>query len=148
MKPIYINNVCFFPEGRISEEQLIDFERESNFHFPKSYRDFLLKTNGGVPEMKCFVRVVDKHFSQELFLERFNSLDEIKQGYHYLHDNDLFIDSTPRLMPIGDTIGSQTICVSLEGHIYVWDCDFGATYQADSLADFLSQLRVYDEVLV
>jgi hypothetical protein len=35
---------------------------------------------------------------------------------------------------------------ALHGKIYVWDWDFRATYQADSLEEFLGQLREYQEV--
>ncbi|MFB9246324.1 SMI1/KNR4 family protein [Massilia antarctica] len=38
----------FTPNGRISEENVVDFEREIQFCVPEDYKKFLVDTNGGV----------------------------------------------------------------------------------------------------
>jgi SMI1 / KNR4 family (SUKH-1) len=128
--------------GGITENQITDFEVFSNFFFPKEYRNFLLETNGGIPAHKGIYRQVSEDWKERTTIETFFSLEQIKESYHFLYDEISYINAVPntRIMVIGETIGTTTACISLEGHIYLWDDDFGATFQAHSLINFFSQL--------
>jgi hypothetical protein len=71
-----------------------------------------------------------------------------------LNNFEYFVQAIPyaQLIPFGETLGNPVVCMAfspdsaLHGKIYVWDWDLRASYQADSLQEFLGQLREYQEV--
>jgi SMI1-KNR4 cell-wall len=138
----------------IREELLSLFEKEQQISLPAEYRIFLLTYNGGIPHLKGFIRVVDSDFEQDTYLEKLFTFERMSKLFVSLQNDSYFREALPnaRLIPIGETIGQTVICLAsstdpaLNGKIYVWDWDFGATYQAESLEEFLGQLRVFEEV--
>lgn len=86
-------------EFPVTEEQITSFESSHNIHFPKDYRAFLLKYNGGV--------AVPSFMPSGTMLERFQSLQDIEFGIKY----------HPREKEL-----RQNIARSLEGNGWAIDC--------------------------
>jgi len=133
-----------------------DFEKKFNLTFPKELENYYLQKESEKFEDITFVRIIDANFHQDNILEEIMPLSELIRVYIHLQDDSTFTKaiSNVKLLPFGECLGGSLLCMAsspdlkLHGKIYVWDWDFRATYQADSLADFLSQLRAYEEVLV
>ena len=105
--------------GKLSEEELHDFELINQFNLPDDYRNFLLANNGGIP------------------LHQTNKAPQTIVEYLFgMHNGDLFaslykhIDVFKNRLPFGtfpiasDPFGNLFI-MSLHkesyGHIYFWD---------------------------
>ncbi len=137
------------------EAKIHKFEHEKGITFPNELINSLLEQNGCDFDNLEFLRIDKDGFEQENVFRRLMSFEEICEAYNNLEDLDIFTNALPNahLIPVGDMLGSPLACMTsssdlnLHGKIYIWDCDLRATYQADSLADFLSQLRVYEEVI-
>jgi SMI1 / KNR4 family (SUKH-1) len=121
---------------------------------PESYKDFL--NNYGDAELlaNSFTQKLPSGRESGCWASRFFSWEEVISSLDNLKDDVYFSYalSNGQLIPIIETIGSQLVCLvvstdpNLHGKIYIFDWDFGATYQADSLEEFLGQLRVFEEV--
>jgi SMI1-KNR4 cell-wall len=135
-------------------ESIYHFEKMASLVFPKELLFFLSKNNGLVFNFPDFTRIVDDSFSQGNSLEAIFKFEKMIEVYFDLQDDDTFVDTVPnaKLIPIASTLGSPIVCMAsspdpaLHGKIYVWDWDFRATYQADSLEEFLGQLHEYQEI--
>jgi SMI1 / KNR4 family (SUKH-1) len=136
------------------ENQIEAFEKEANLLFPQELRLFLLKNNGLAYSYPSFNRMVDNTFEDEISLVEIMSFQRIRKIYFNMQKESSYTNAVPnaKLLPIGETIASPMVCIasssdsSLHGKIYVWDGDFDATFQANSLAEFLGQLKEYQEV--
>ena len=126
--------------------------------FPKAYREFLLKTNGGNPIKKYFLKKSTKELGEiRYFLgvspERDKGLLEYKK---------VFSGRIPvNTLAIGSNSGGNLILLSVSGpdhgKIYYWDHNWEAddgqtpdysnlTLIADSFEEFINGLKSEDEV--
>lgn len=137
---------------KISEEDINKVERGLGISFPKSYRDFLLKFNGGRPRQKCFS--IDDSGRKRLgqVLDFFGIYDPIVScnidwNYH------VFSNRIPSgFLPIACEDGGNLICLynssTNSDAVYYWDHEqettppsFKSVYKvSDSFEKFMSGL--------
>ncbi len=130
----------------INDFQVLSLNSELN--------QFLSEYAGANLLVNVFERKLQSDNIDELWASHVFTLDEIRSSLKSLQDDMYFQNALPnaKLIPIIETLGSDLICAvsspdpNLHGKIYVFDWDFRATYQADSLADFMAQLQVLEEV--
>jgi SMI1 / KNR4 family (SUKH-1) len=143
------NNFSYRKEKPIEKVEIEAFERDNQIDLPKSYHSFLSQYGYiGLDRLYEFKSTSGRNL--ESWAMRFFTLEEVKEAYLNSKEYEDYANSLENaiLLPIIETIGSQIICLvcspdpALHGKIYVWDWDFRATYQADSLEEFLGQLEV------
>jgi hypothetical protein len=110
--------------GKLGEETIVDFERSLGITLPNSYRSFLLKHNGGMPEPNYFPLLNNP-------IDKFaivNYLYCISSGDDYDIRNIIISmeGRLPRdLLPIGEDPGGNLICIAVSGSnfgkVYFWD---------------------------
>ena len=76
---------------KLSSKDIKEMEGELNLSFPKEYKDFLLKTNGGMPEDEVEFDFIENGTSDE---------DEFEQGsdIHYFYDDNEIMESYENLV--------------------------------------------------
>ncbi len=130
-----------------------NFEEKSGSVFPIELKNYYLQQNGQTFDSSLFIRNIDRDFQPQNPMEEILPLERTIQIYWDHQDDYTFTSALPNanLIPFGEGMGA-VICIAsspdpnLHGKIYVFDWDFRATYQADSLADFMAQLLVLEEV--
>jgi cell wall assembly regulator SMI1 len=110
----------------LTDSDIQDFEKKLGIQLPKTYRNFLLKHNGGQPQPNVFPlpeNPVDTH----AILDWFFSIDDedingnsLEWNYHIMNGR---IPSN--LLPIATDPGGNLICLQVSGtslgRIYFWD---------------------------
>lgn len=100
---------------KLSSKDIKEMEGELNLSFPKDYKDFLLKTNGGMPE---------DEFEQGSDIHYFYDDNEIMESYENLVDEELIPDE---YLPIAcDSFDNQILLCLGKGDNY------GTIYFADA----------------
>ena len=109
------------PGAPVTVEQLDAFAKKHGVSLPATYRDFLLKHNGGVPEPSTFdigdgIAEVDYFCGVDAGQERIE-LANLLAAYK---------GRLPRrMLPIAESMGGNLYCVSTrgadEGSVYFWD---------------------------
>ena len=109
----------------LSDKQLDRFERDLDVKLPSSYRNFLLRTNGGKPHPDFFP--IAEH--QTLSFGRINVLFGIGRAerqtnvdWHY----KMLIGQLPNYtLPIAGTVNDDVIFIAFgalnEGRVYFWE---------------------------
>lgn len=119
----------------ITEEQLVSFERDLGIKLPSDYRTFLMRTNGGKPNLEAFPIKNDQRDTHGL-IHRFLSLGHEHPRYDLLYHIQAYHGRIPAdIMPIASDPGGSVICLAVNGkfrgEIYFWDHDdetpFGRT---------------------
>jgi hypothetical protein len=147
---------------RLQPREIEEFERETGHRIPEDYKRFLLKANGGEPELKAFTFHRTNGREDEGAVWRFIGLnDGREQDLKYFVR--VFLDGhrIPKdLFPIGNGGGGNLILMGASGrragHVYFWDHNWEAeegdlptddnVYPvADSFESFLSSLRPLGE---
>lgn len=131
------------PGPVLTEAEVCAFEKEIETSLPKDYREFLLKTNGGFPGLRCAY-----HFDgHELRIRQFLSLtpsqiDDLRGDYSSIRH-----DISDDLLPFANDITGDFLCLSLaSGEVYRTDAyssgegNQGLHRLADSFTEFCSQL--------
>ncbi len=107
----------------VSPEQIKRFEQENGLLLPDSYKNFLLRSNGGEPKPDRLV--VPGWRGKSTAVNRFFGLGE---GGNYdletsLHNVEDYVPNG--FMPIAEDSGGNLLCLgttgSQEGKIYFWD---------------------------
>ncbi len=139
--------------GSLSEQRLLELEKQIGYHLPEDYRRFLLAHNGGVPEPNAFFVESIGNTSVEVFFG-------IHEGPEYAQMLPALPSYRERLpsamLPIGrDEIGN-VLCISLSredrGNIYLGELhrqlhsdhpfDKDVLYRlADNFSAFLNSLQ-------
>ena len=138
----------------LPESILKIFERDWEFKLPSGYREFLLKHNGGTPNLDCFTfeNEPDNGSIIQCFFgiypdHNYDLIETIKT--YKVRENRL----PKRLFPIANDCGGNLICISVmnpdRGKIYFWDHeqetdppdDSNLTLIANSFEDFLDGLH-------
>lgn len=119
--------------GILSENELIDFEKENSIKLPEDYRLFLLEFNGGAPNPN-----------------RVKNPDTIVSYLLGMHNQDYFaslykhIDMFKRRLPLStfpiatDPFGNlfiMSVHPDVYGYIYFWDHEGEPEYQDGNYVD-------------
>lgn len=142
--------------GPLSEQKLRDSETTWGVDLPTSYRQFLLRTNGGSPEAYRFkFKASTKGSNIRFFLGVTDDRDVSIDAYLKRFKGRL----PSRFFPIGFDSGGNLICISVSesdlGKIYFWDHELEADTEegedpetakntvliADSFDQFLAGLQ-------
>ncbi len=106
----------------VTEKQIQDFEKILTVPIPKSFRDFLLESNGGVPLNNAFdVFSPSENLTLYTFIiSRFLGIgvkDDIIKAYQIFHK-----ELPPFFVPFAIDSFSNFMCISLKTEeIYFWD---------------------------
>ncbi len=114
---IYFNN--------LEDDTLKKFEKKWHIKFPKEYRTFLLKYNGGRPDIPNVFSFDYINYRDASDINGFFGIN-VPESYEYNHHLKFIIDRIPKeLFPIAFDSGGNKICIgvsgSREGKIYFWD---------------------------
>jgi len=105
----------------LSPKDMEDFETKNNIELTANYKKFLLKWNGGSPDVGVFI------ISEEEGLSTMNDFYSIGGTYNDIEVNlDIHNLRLPEgFIPIGDDPGGNAILLGIAGlhydHIYFWD---------------------------
>ena len=152
------NNIVRNEMYKIPEHILKSLEMYWDINFPKSYRDFLLKYNGGEAEKREFKFKEGEHGSDirsflGIYPDKHNNLLSYLKSYRGRIPENFF--------PIGYDSCGNLILISVKnkdrGKIYFWDHEMEAdegetpdysnlTLIADSFDEFIEGLHSEDEI--
>jgi hypothetical protein len=147
--------------GPTSLDEIHQFEARRGLVLPAEYKQFLLKSNGGMPTHDCFV--IPGFHGHGSSLNSFYGIHD--DAPHHQLDRALktYQDRVPDdLIPIAYDAGGNVICIGWTGErlgkIYFWDHEdeideegcFRQDYRnvflvANSLQEFLDNLMTYEE---
>lgn len=105
--------------GEISDEKISALEAKLTHTLPSDYREFLKRTNGGIPEPY-------EHPNEDVWVTMFLGID-VEQSLDNLAAFVVDIGSRfpTGILPIAHSEGGNLICISLRAHdygcIYFWD---------------------------
>jgi hypothetical protein len=124
---------------------------------PKSYKDFILSTNGGTPDKKIFFMSNGEEGSVKSF---FGIIADYSYGL--LERIKMFSERIPKnMLPIANDSGGNLILLSVRGadygRLYFWDHNWEAeegkepaysnlTLVADSFNEFINSLKDESEI--
>lgn len=154
-------NLKFYKHfGQISEATVAAYEQRWGIKFPDSYRDFLLKINGGIPEKKFFSYKESKDDGS--LIDVFFGIIEERRYSLLLNHLVTYDNRVPlNMLPIADDPGGNLLLLSISGSdygkVYFWDhemeADEGETpdYRnlkliADSFEEFINGLKSEGEI--
>lgn len=144
-------------EKSISLEEFNSFLNEFNLNLPDTYKNFILKHNGGYPDKSFFYsKKVDLEFDFDFFysidlkyedkdvldaIDDLVTVNEIIDNYQ-INDKELPIF----LYPFGQNSGGATYCISTKGedygvvYLHYWDGS-GLQFICDSFEEFIEGLH-------
>ena len=139
--------LAFISKGSIlNKEDIRNGENRMKAKLPVELEQLLLIHNGGDLEVNSFSRLLSTTDFEESAVERIVSLEEIETILDNLQDDEEFISS--EIVPFANLLGPGLVGIGIgekNNHkIYVYDWDFGLTYQAASLKEFCKQLKFED----
>lgn len=136
----------------LTSKEIIEFERKHGFELPRDYAEFMLRSNGGSPDRKGFLNLVDE--SQFGNLVAFFMPLNVGQDLNYYRErNEGLLPS--HLLIVATDAGGEFICLSVsgatKGKMFVWDTSLEPNFAtgevavlypiiAESFADFLNKL--------
>ncbi len=140
--------------SRITDPQIALLEQELGSRLPDDYKQFLLNTNGGVPEPNEFdVPATSTGSGVNIF---YGSLAKAHDG-DLVYEQILLKDRLPdRLVAIADAEGGNRVCLSSRpedfGVVFFWDHELESETDqsaplsrlSSSFAELFSSLRPFD----
>lgn len=122
--------------SEISEKDIIHLEEITGYTLPDTYKQFLLKYNGGEPNPYFFL-VPDWKYGQSLVSE-FKGIDPNRVGLDLLEIIDIKQFDLPKgVIPIGGDPGGNLILIDLKtGKIYFWDHENVPNELNDKIEEF------------
>lgn len=140
----------------LDEKFLSTIEQYLGSVLPSSYREFILKHNGGEPKEKFFFYKNDP--SDGSLIDFFFGFVPDKHQNILLYLRNYSERIPPNMLPIASDPGGNLVCLSLKGpdrgKVYFWDHEMEAdtdqgevpdysnlTLIADSFDDFIKNLR-------
>lgn len=133
-------------KGTPTTGQITDLEGILGVRLPDEYKNFLIVYGAGELVCNSYERIHADGYSQSLGVDAFLSPDEIISSWNNLNDDEEFIDA--KIVPIAGGLSANFVGIGFDpanaGKIYVMDWDFGVTFQAESLSDFLEQIKYED----
>ncbi len=132
--------------GPLDEDYLATQEQFFNFKFPREYREFLLRNNGGIAKKKIFL------FKEDL--TNGSILDKLFGFTPKQYENILvyfrnYKDRVPpNTFPIGYDPGGNLVLISVKGtdrgKVYFWDHEMEADTERGEIADYSNLTLVAD----
>lgn len=126
----------------VKEEDIISFEKENNLLLPSEYRDFLLKNNGGTPEVHSIITLPKKGYVLNFFFGIFPSnivIDDSITWHMKIYSNRY---PSEFMLPIASAGGGDLILLGLKGiyqsKIYYWEHEFENAENGDKYFDNIS----------
>ena len=132
----------------VSPDQWQELESKLGFHLPETYRNLLLTYHGGRPEANFFM-IPESQSSTEwgtdtLEITGFIPLEHLAEVWAHLDDVGL---ESMSLFPVATCADERLVCVCFgptdHGAVHGFDVDNGPLRLADSLPDFMAQLRAF-----
>ena len=111
-------------EKKITESDLVEFEKKYGFAIPKDLREHYLMYNGGTPKKAVFIKD-DTEYEVNYFYSIKYGESMLLEKVMDLLDNDIF----PKwLVPIADDLGGNIFAYSIRdydyGHIFYYSHEF------------------------
>jgi|GEM_PF-6907973 len=102
----------------LTDQKLATVEEKLKVAFPRSYRAFLLESNGGTP--------VPEYWQQRHALDCFHRVGGSNDGYNLLAEaKSMRDDIPPEMIPIATSASGDVICLVVDGpktdQVYLWD---------------------------
>lgn len=145
---------------QLSESDIDVFETKNGIRLPESYREFLLKHNGGAPKQDTFV--LPSHRERKMDVKIFYGIDhpneflQLQWQYDFHHEN--LIDSAfSDLFPVGNDSFGDPIYLDLSSERYgaviffdmvpIWKEHTAKDLYvvADTFSAFLNMLYEYED---
>lgn len=110
------------------EEDITSFEKENNLLLPSEYKDFLLKNNGGIPEIHSIITSPEKGYVLNFFFGMFPHNMIIDSSI--IWNMEIYSNRYPSefMLPIASAGGGDLILLGLKGiyqsKIYYWAHEF------------------------
>jgi len=109
----------------VTEQDVLAVETAGSFRFPEVYRDFLLKTNGGIPSRKSIAISPKAGTLIRAFLGICTNRYRDLRRYLSARGNTI----PPELCPIAYDWGGSYICIYIAageryGQIFFWDREY------------------------
>lgn len=138
MKKITVNN----SKDILIELDILNFENKNNYKLPLSYKDFLLKNNGGVPNENIFWNGVIEADVAYFYSLKYgnNNIESVMSNIH----RD---DALPKtFLPFASSGGGSMYAFSMEktgyGEIYLFHFDGSDPFKlCESFEDFINNLE-------
>ncbi|WP_088825273.1 SMI1/KNR4 family protein [Listeria goaensis] len=133
------------PNEKITEQDILAFEKRHNIYLPGEYIDFLLKYNGGYSKQSVFQISPDEGNS---LVNKFYGIGNMQGNLDRVIDN-LDDDLPEGFISIGYDPAGNEICLGTknskyEGQIYFWMHDMESNLKMDNMfllsTDFTSFL--------
>lgn len=124
-----IKQYLFLNEYKCAKEEDINsFEKINNLLLPSEYRSFLLKNNGGIPEVHSILTSPDKGYVLNFFFGIFpsNMITDNSISWHM----EIYLNRYPFefMLPIASAGGGDLILLGIKGiyksKIYYWNHEF------------------------
>ena len=152
MKKIILEN----SSETLTEAEYQNIITEYNLKLPNSYKEFILKNNGGYPNLELY-----ESENEEFILDSFYAL---KRGYELMSDevmSSLFAINSHQelennipnyLYPFANNINNHNFCLSMReedfGSVYITYLDTrknNITLVSNSFSEFINGLKELDE---
>lgn len=149
---------------RLTSKDIKRFEKQRGVTLPDDYRAFLLKSNGGYPDVDVAFSFREGGRPSDSVLSQFYPLDKGSEDSNLDEVYEMFVEAgrmPPNLVPIGDDAFGNQICLSVAGKdagaVYFWDHERepdparkpvvfrNLSLIADSFSDFLASLEPMEE---
>jgi len=131
----------------IFEKDIEYLEKKLGVLLPLDYKEFLLEYNGGNVYYNSFQRPLSATDEQDKCLDYFESIEGVMNAWDNLKDYEEFIIA--KVIPIAQTLSNAFIGIGFGeenlGNIFVFDWDFGVTFQANTLKDFFKQINYAED---
>ena len=106
---------------KINEQKVNEFEKKLGYNLPHNYFNFLIKNNGGTPELnlcniKDYGQITVSHFFGLDIKDKINELKNVLSIFHNRFPNGF--------LPIASVEGGNLVCISLfsnKSEIYFWN---------------------------
>jgi len=156
-------SISYFQGHKLTQEDIINLERQLEHEIPNEYARFLLAYNGGMPQQNCHDAhgTAGRRIGSVICVEMLYSLagkSEVVKETHSIEWNySVYRGRIPEnFLPIGEDGGGNQVCISLYGEdagcVWYWDHnkeiippDYSNCYKvADNFQALLDGLFEYD----
>jgi hypothetical protein len=143
--------IFFHTQARLELSQIEDLEKFSGLKFPESYKNHLLKYNGGQCDPKTFNFIENGERTQSN-INWFLAIDDDEDESFRVYFNDYKIDEKRlpnHILPIAHDSFGNLICISCGrkdyGYVYFWDHENGVDYQVSGDDDYSNLYLIADD---
>lgn len=143
---------------KLDDKKIAAFESRLGFSLPTSYKEFLLRTNGGIPNPDVSFPFVEDGKPTESVIDTFYMLKKNDDDMNLDEALEMFVEAgrmPSHFLPFaGDQFGNQ-LCLSLTkadyGVVYFWNSerepDDGSQSTSDNLSKVAANFEKFIETL-